>query len=66
MLEGVSDLHRALLTDPQTSGGLLVACTPDAVDSVLKTFHDDGFAHASVIGQLAAGSPTVHVVTTSR
>jgi len=66
VLEGVSDRDRALLTDPQTSGGLLVACAPDAVDSVLQAFHDDGFAHASVIGQLAAGSPTVRVVTTAK
>ena len=30
-----ADVERALLTDPQTSGGLLVACAPDAVDDVL-------------------------------
>jgi len=61
VLDGVSDLHRALLTDPQTSGGLLVACAPDAVESVLQAFRDDGFARASVIGQLGAGSPAVRV-----
>jgi selenide,water dikinase len=61
VLEGVSDLHRALLTDPQTSGGLLVACAPDAVESVLKTFHDDDFARAAVIGHLAAGESSIRV-----
>lgn len=66
VLDGISDVHRALLTDPQTSGGLLVACAADAADDVLRAFHDDGFTHASVIGRLAAGSPTVRVITTSR
>ena len=35
--------ERALLTDPQTSGGLLVACAPDAVADVLAIFRDEGF-----------------------
>ena len=33
--EGFSATDRALLTDPQTSGGLLVACDASAVDEVL-------------------------------
>jgi len=58
-LNGVSDAMQALLTDPQTSGGLLVACAPDAVPEVLKIFADEGFERASVIGQLEAGSGIV-------
>jgi selenide, water dikinase len=50
-----------LLTDPQTSGGLLVACAPDAVDAVLAIFRDDGFGDAAVIGAMAAGEPLVTV-----
>ncbi|KNZ32396.1 MAG: segregation protein A [Methylibium sp. NZG] len=46
---------RALLTDPQTSGGLLVACAPDAVDEVLAIFRRDGFAQAAVIGSVIEG-----------
>jgi selenide,water dikinase len=46
---------RKLLTDPQTSGGLLVACTPDAEQAVLKNFQDQGFGEARVIGRLSAG-----------
>jgi selenide,water dikinase len=46
---------RALLTDPQTSGGLLVACAPDAVGDVLATFRAHGFAEAAVIGSVAPG-----------
>jgi selenide,water dikinase len=54
-LHGVDELTRALLTDPQTSGGLLVACAPHAVERVLGVFREQGFAHAAVIGELAAG-----------
>jgi len=64
VLDGASDMDRTLLTDPQTSGGLLVACAVDAVASVLAAFHDDGFGRASVIGRLTTGAPAVRVVTT--
>jgi len=45
-------LDRALLTDPQTSGGLLVSCAPDALDAVLAVFHRHGFAAAACIGDV--------------
>ncbi len=45
---------KALLTDPQTSGGLLVSCAPDAVDAVLAIFRRHGFEQAAVIGEVAA------------
>jgi selenide, water dikinase len=51
------DWKRKLLTDPQTSGGLLVACAPDAEREVLDIFRQKGFAEARVIGRLAAGEP---------
>ena len=50
---------RTLLTDPQTSGGLLVSCAADAADEVLKMFRDDGFEHAAVIGEMVEGAPTI-------
>jgi selenide,water dikinase len=53
------DAERALLTDPQTSGGLLVSCAPDAVTEVLAIFLQQGFAHAAVIGDIVAGDPVV-------
>ncbi len=46
---------QALLSDPQTSGGLLVACSPDSVNQVLATFRDQGFGQAAVMGRVAAG-----------
>jgi selenide,water dikinase len=52
--EAGSDWQRALLTDPQTSGGLLVSCAADAVEQVLTTFAAQGFAQARVIGRLEA------------
>lgn len=48
--------QQKLLTDPQTSGGLLVSCTADTVDAVLACFHAKGFAAATVIGRMVAGS----------
>ncbi len=53
---------RTLLTDPQTSGGLLVSCAPAAVDDVLAIFRADGFDQAAVIGELHDGAPRVEVV----
>ncbi|MDF8362883.1 selenide, water dikinase SelD [Achromobacter anxifer] len=59
--EGVSDTERALLTDPQTAGGLLVACSPDAAKAVLDLFRQHGFEQAAVIGEMRAGAPEVRV-----
>ena len=56
------EIERAILTDPQTSGGLLVACAPEAVEDVLGIFRDEGFARASVIGELATGPASISVV----
>lgn len=58
---GITPVHQALLTDPQTSGGLLVACAPDAVDAVLSVFRAEGFGHAAVVGQMHEGPATVRV-----
>ena len=55
-LHDIDDTTRALLTDPQTSGGLLVACAPEAVDAVLAVFREEGFASAAVVGELTVGS----------
>jgi selenide,water dikinase len=59
--EGVGDTQRVLLTDPQTSGGLLVSCDPDSVDEVLALFAREGFGEAAVIGRMDAGAPRVTV-----
>jgi selenide,water dikinase len=51
---GFAAPDRALLTDPQTSGGLLVSCEPAAVDAVMQTFLRHGFEQAVVIGSVQA------------
>jgi selenide,water dikinase len=61
LADGVSQVERALLTDPQTAGGLLVSCDPAAVDQVLELFRQDGFAEAAVIGEMKAGPARVEV-----
>jgi selenide,water dikinase len=58
---GLPAIAQALLTDPQTSGGLLVSCTPDSVDDVLAIFRADGFNSATVIGEMRDGAPRVEV-----
>jgi selenide, water dikinase len=55
------DEARALLTDPQTSGGLLVSCAPEAVNDVLAIFRADGFTDAAVIGEMVDGPGRVDV-----
>ena len=57
----VTKLDQALLTDPQTSGGLLVACAPREADEVLALFRRDGFERVAVIGRLESGEPCVAV-----
>jgi selenide,water dikinase len=59
--EGIEDWRRHLLTDPQTSGGLLVAVDPSAADAVLATIRGEGYERAAIIGEVAQGSPSVVV-----
>ena len=58
---GFPEWKRKLLSDPQTSGGLLVACAPEAVDAVLDEFRQRGFAQAGVIGKISSGAPRLTV-----
>ena len=58
---GWPEWRKKILTDPQTSGGLLVACDPAAAPSVLKIFKEQGFQHAAQIGTLGSGEPRIIV-----
>jgi selenide,water dikinase len=58
---GIDDGQKALLTDPQTSGGLLVSCADAALADVLAIFRAEGFGEAATIGQMVAGAPRIHV-----
>lgn len=52
--EQFSNAQQALLTDPQTSGGLLVSCSPDAVENVLEIFKQHQFLGACLIGKMTS------------
>ncbi|WP_375690359.1 selenide, water dikinase SelD [Pseudooceanicola sp. LIPI14-2-Ac024] len=54
-LDGLTEADRNLVTDPQTSGGLLVACAPEAADKVLACFQAHGFDAATRIGRVTDG-----------
>ncbi|HQT30824.1 MAG TPA: selenide, water dikinase SelD [Thiobacillus sp.] len=56
LFEGIADWQQAILSDPQTSGGLLVSCAPEFRQAVLDVFHRHGFAGAVEIGSLHAGT----------
>jgi selenide,water dikinase len=58
---GAPEWQRKLVTDPQTSGGLLVACTAESEKEVLQVFHKEGFSSAARIGTLKAGPARLSV-----
>ncbi len=58
---GLPATAQSLVTDPQTSGGLLVACAPDSVEEVLAVFQREGFAQAAVVGRVQQGPARLEV-----
>jgi selenide,water dikinase len=56
--ETFGQVEQALLSDPQTSGGLLISCRSEATPAVLKCMKQEGFT-ASVIGECQQGPPGV-------
>jgi selenide,water dikinase len=59
---GLEDWQRHLLTDPQTSGGLLVACAPESAEAMLRRIREAGYPAARIIGHTEAGAPGIRVV----
>ena len=60
---GFSDWRRDLLTDPQTSGGLLIACEPGRATEIRRSTIDAGYPEARIIGYAEAGSPSITIRT---
>jgi selenide, water dikinase len=60
--DSIEAWRRDLLTDPQTSGGLLIACAPSAADSILALAHARGFDGARIVGRMTQGAPEIRVV----
>ncbi|MFM7142370.1 MAG: AIR synthase-related protein, partial [Alphaproteobacteria bacterium] len=58
---GLGDVERAVLADPQTSGGLLVACAADVAAEVVDLFRREGFSAACIVGEVVRGAPRVVV-----
>ncbi len=58
---GLEDWRRDLLTDPQTSGGLLIATAPEAADGLLALARAEGFDKVRIVGRLTVGSAGVRV-----
>jgi len=56
-----AEWKRRLVTDPQTSGGLLVSCAEAAVPQVLDEFKRRGFAEAAVVGKTYAGTQRLKI-----
>jgi selenide,water dikinase len=56
------DWQRHLLTDPQTSGGLLVACAPERADTISRSIRDAGYPVARVIAHAEHGAPSLRVI----
>lgn len=61
LLNSTDSITQAVLTDPQTSGGLLIACTKESVEDVLALLHTNHFAEAAVIGEMIEGPAQIHV-----
>ncbi len=60
--EDWSEADRDMLCDPQTSGGLLVACAPERVADVLTCFQSHGHDGAAVVGELSEGEARIAFV----
>jgi selenide,water dikinase len=58
---GFPEWRRHLLTDPQTSGGLLIACDPGHAVQVVRMITDAGYPRASIIGHADTGSPSITI-----
>ncbi|HEY0053348.1 MAG TPA: selenide, water dikinase SelD, partial [Caulobacteraceae bacterium] len=59
--DGFDDWRRDLLTDPQTSGGLLIAVAEDQAEGVLALARAQGFAAAARVGRVVAGPAGLRV-----
>ncbi|MFZ2102477.1 MAG: selenide, water dikinase SelD [Oricola sp.] len=60
--DGFPEWRKYLLTDPQTSGGLLVAVAPDRADAVLRGIRDAGYPAVTIIGAAESGTPGITIV----
>ncbi|MBR1169682.1 selenide, water dikinase SelD [Bradyrhizobium liaoningense] len=55
------DWERDLLTDPQTSGGLLIACAPDKANTLATFIAAEGYPATRIVGSFANGPAGVSI-----
>jgi len=61
MPPAMPEWRRHLLTDPQTSGGLLIAVAPERAESILSTARDSGCPLAGIIGYVEEGARAIKI-----
>jgi selenide,water dikinase len=59
---GFPEWRRHLYTDPQTSGGLLVACDAADAEAIAQRIVDDGYRFARIVGHVEKGEPAVKML----
>jgi selenide,water dikinase len=60
--DGLPEWRRTLLTDPQTSGGLLVACKAERAEAIRAAIEAAGYPRAQIIGSVVTGEPGIEVI----
>jgi selenide,water dikinase len=58
---GYPEWQRHLLTDPQTSGGILIACAPERADAIARSIREAGYPTARIIGSAERGAASIVV-----
>jgi selenide,water dikinase len=61
MPPALTEWQRHLLADPQTSGGLLIACAPARAETILRTIVEAGYPLARIIGRAVEGPAAVRI-----
>ena len=59
---------KMLMLDPQTSGGLLISCTRDISEHILKDLSDSGYHKSSIVGRVLennSDNKLLHVILNS-
>lgn len=59
--ESLPNTARLLLTDPQTSGGLLIACAPERAEDLRNSIETAGYPNARIIGAVRTGEPRINI-----
>lgn len=59
---GIGEWQRNIVTDPQTSGGLLIACAREAVPAVLDAISEEQGGEGRIVGRMTAGESVLKVL----